>query len=597
MIHLQKTVPNWLEAVARLPAGSCILAVDQVQESDNLVARSKAKGFTGIGKAELKRVAAIQKRARDELLAALPGVMASNPNVEFALRHHYDFGQQSDGTFEQQKQRSREFFATFIDDTFSQYAVHVDYVLGFNEYFANSQTEAERAAWVSQARAMAHVWVNEYRTIPAFSHIRLVIANVAVGNDVPIGIASVYWDYRPAVVVGYHPYTHWSNGVRSDGDWQFLSGRWAQNEADWGIPVEWLFTEAGPFESAITGWRSDACLGHSVSLYLESIRQWIRDCATTPAYREGRLHGFCLFTTGRAGTTWRGYWTEQPELNALADMVAQEWQPGTSPPPPPPPPPDPKGEPRVQYGRTVLVIPPSYTIEEAHAVLDEAWSNRNSVGWSYDDAGIGDLERRTAILYGIPAGEEQQAMTAWFDIHYTGTVIEFTDVAPDDDAPPEIIDIVDELPQDPDHDYATRPLSAITALTIHHTTGAPFQPIENIASFHVNTRGWPGIGYHYVIDGAGTIHQTNYLTTKSFHAGTLNAPGDENLWSVGVALQGNFQDAPPPQVQQDAARALVQYLKQTLDLSDVFGHREMPGAQTACPGSTFEEWLPYVRGD
>ena len=199
MIHLQKTVPNWLEAVARLPAGSCVLTVDQVQEA--------------------------------------PAVKAANPGVTFALRHHYDTGQQPDGTFEQQKQRSREFFASFVDATFAEFATHVDYILGFNEFYADSQTQAERDRWTSQVRAHCEVWVNEYRTIPAFSHIRLVVGNTAVGNNLPIGIAQIYWDYRPAVVVGYHPYSHWhmepgEGPIRAANDWADLSGRWARMEQD-----------------------------------------------------------------------------------------------------------------------------------------------------------------------------------------------------------------------------------------------------------------------------------------------------------------------------------------------------------------------------
>ena len=570
MLHLQKPVDRWLESVARLPAGSCVLAVDQVQEA--------------------------------------PAVKAANPGVTFALRHHYDTGQQADGNWEQQLQRSREFFASFVDGTFAEFATHVDYILGFNEFYADSQNRIERDQWTSQVRAHCEVWTTEYRTIPAFSHIRLVIANTAVGNDIPIECARLYWDYHPAVVIGYHPYSHWHMDggipIRAANDWADLSGRWARMEAAWRFSVEWLFTEAGPFESAVTGWRSPECLGHSVTAYVNAVREWIRDCATTPAYQEGRLRGFALFTTGRAGPVWSGFWTEQPELNALADMVAQEWEPGSSPPPPPP---IDRGQPRVQYGRTLRVIPQGYTQDQAHAVLDEAWENRNTIGFSYDDAGIGDLDRRTAILYGVPAGEEQQAMEAWYEEHYTGTVVEFADVLPEPPEEPGIIDIVDDLPQDPDHDYPTRLLTDITTLVIHHTTGDPFQPIENIASYHVNTKGWPGIGYHYVIDGAGTIFQTNYLVTKSYHVGTLNAPGDENLWSVGIALQGHFGPwppppepdtaDPPPQVQQDAARALVQYLKGQLFIDYVLGHRESQGAQTACPGSTFEEWLPFVRYD
>jgi N-acetyl-anhydromuramyl-L-alanine amidase AmpD len=100
-----------------------------------------------------------------------------------------------------------------------------------------------------------------------------------------------------------------------------------------------------------------------------------------------------------------------------------------------------------------------------------------------------------------------------------------------------------------------------------------------------------------VLKDDGRIYQTNYLTTKSYHAGSYAADGDENLWSVGIALQGDFTDDPPPQEQLDAARALVAHLKELLDIGDVLKHKEMPGASTQCPGNTSDDWIGYVRGE
>jgi hypothetical protein len=162
----------------------------------------------------------------------------------------------------------------------------------------------------------------------------------------------------------------------------------------------------------------------------------------------------------------------------------------------------------------------------------------------------------------------------------------------------EIDVIVDDLPQHPTKNYSYRDLSDITHLTIHHTVSPPDRPIWGIAQYHVDHHDWPGIGYHYVIGDDGKISQTNYLTTKSYHAGSYAAPGDENLFSVGIALQGDFTNAPPPQAQLDAARALVAHLRGLLpNPLAVVGHRQMPGAATACPGATYQDWLPYIVGD
>jgi hypothetical protein len=169
-----------------------------------------------------------------------------------------------------------------------------------------------------------------------------------------------------------------------------------------------------------------------------------------------------------------------------------------------------------------------------------------------------------------------------------------------------LIDVVDQLKKHATLTYASRPLSAITTLTIHHSVSGggsnPLAEVTSIANYHVAPRpnapdGWPGIGYHFCIGANGTIYQVNHLTTKSYHAGSWNAPGDENLWSVGCCLLGNFTDNPPPQAQLDAARSLVAYLKGQLPtIAAVTRHRDMPGAQTQCPGNTSPQWINYVTG-
>lgn len=189
------------------------------------------------------------------------------------------------------------------------------------------------------------------------------------------------------------------------------------------------------------------------------------------------------------------------------------------------------------------------------------------------------------------------------DYTVTNTVTVDCEEEPTDPNPPdppgaiEIADIVDDLPKHATLTYSIRPLEAITTLTIHHTVSPPDRSIESIAAYHVDSNGWPGIGYHYVIKDDGRIFQTNYLETKSYHAGSSAAPGDENAVSVGISLQGDFTNAAPPQAQQDAARALVGYLSGLLpSVTAVLGHRQMPGASTQCPGNTYQSWLPYVAG-
>ena len=326
--------------------------------------------------------------------------------------------------------RARAWFATHIDGTFKdQYAQFTDAVSWHNEIWANSQTAAEQYERVRASEAAVWVWNTEYR--PTFANdIKLVIGEAAIGNDMPREIAelAIFSDS----ILGYHPYTLWQNKQRNPDDWQYLSGRWDGMEQSWNLRPTWAFTEAGPFEGVVDGWKSSKCLGGDPDLYVEAMRQWIQDCQQTNAYQQGRIVGFNLFTTG-GGDTWKYYETDQPELDALADMIAVEWKPGTAPPPPPPPPDDEcRGGPRVQYHRIYNVLHNSLTEEqEIEIFLDAKKRGRQTVGWSYDDAGIGDLDNRTATLHGIPEDEESVFLD-WYAAHYPGVVVEFVDPPPID---------------------------------------------------------------------------------------------------------------------------------------------------------------------
>lgn len=113
-------------------------------------------------------------------------------------------------------------------------------------------------------------------------------------------------------------------------------------------------------------------------------------------------------------------------------------QPGTAPPSPPSlPPGNCPGAPREQYRREYWVVPGGLPEDDRHDIYAAAAAQQKTVGPSYDDAGIGALNDKTAVLYAIPL-EQRQTFVAWYAQHYPGTTVVFRDIpsAPTPSPPP-----------------------------------------------------------------------------------------------------------------------------------------------------------------
>ena len=253
-----------------------------------------------------------------------------NPQVVTILRHVDDDLQQFSDTWEGSVQLARRWWSTFIDGTFrDKYAQHTDFVKGYNETLANSQTSEERLRVWMLEKALATVWNDEYRVLPEYSHIRPVLGSAAVGNDIPESIALLTIQHDCAL--SYHAYMYWrkesnEEPVRPDWERVNLSGRWNTMEEDWesAKPLWVLATEGGAFESALDGWISQNCLGGDRTLYIEAMRTQVREIMATSAWREGRVLGMPVWFTSGGGSRWRLFENTEWELEHLALMLEEE---------------------------------------------------------------------------------------------------------------------------------------------------------------------------------------------------------------------------------------------------------------------------------
>lgn len=395
MLFFQGDVNDWPRAVAKLPGGSLVKAID-----------------------------------RGDILRDVKGI---NPNIKTALRHYGGPQTIFDGRgFEGYKDLARQFFATFIDGTFfEQYAQYTDIVMEWNEYLASSHTGAELQDRIDWARAAAWVWMNEYRPLPEVNRngnpIRLGLVSCPVGNDINYRFAEIARDYD--CVLSYHAYDKFINGQRDPFSWRYHCGRWNWMDQDFiarGIRVDWMFGEAGPYGSVRDGWRHESVLNGDAERYVDVTRAWIEEIRGTTAFAENRILGFNLFISG-ATDKWRLYDTIQPELDALCEMIGVEW---IKPPDnPEPPPPDPT-EPRI-YDKFSIIVPQDIQRSQYDAVVDKHWDNRRSIIFSADDwaltlvSELVTIRNRTLLAYNMgqildnmPEQEARDLIRIWVGTYY-----------------------------------------------------------------------------------------------------------------------------------------------------------------------------------
>lgn len=139
-----------------------------------------------------------------------------------------------------------------------------------------------------------------------------------------------------------------------------------------------------------------------------------------------------------------------------------------------------------------------------------------------------------------------------------------------------------------------RPMSQVKYLAMHHSAGPDSQTPQDIARYHVQSRGWGGVGYHFIIDTNGVVYYVGDLTTARAHVYNYNH------LAIGICMIGSFIDGKEPNNNQiHAAHELCsQLLFRTPELpgtdgwGDLIGHKTM-GA-TRCPGDSWDNWRAKV---
>ena len=111
-------------------------------------------------------------------------------------------------------------------------------------------------------------------------------------------------------------------------------------------------------------------------------------------------------------------------------------------------------------------------------------------------------------------------------------------------------------------------------LIIHHTSDNGKTP-ERMNEVHIQ-KGWAGIGYHFYIRSDGTIYRGRPEVAVGAHAKKNNND------SIGIALEGNFEETSPTEAQMESLVKLSVDMIIKYNLTNIVGHRDV--YDTLCPG-------------
>lgn len=140
-------------------------------------------------------------------------------------------------------------------------------------------------------------------------------------------------------------------------------------------------------------------------------------------------------------------------------------------------------------------------------------------------------------------------------------------------------------------------------VVIHHSYKPALSPrasasvemaaVRAIERYHVETNGWDGIGYNWLVAPSGRVYEGRGWQYKGAHAGPVNGR------SIGICLliDGNTTDPVDPMI--EAVRGLIRIGLEDGELAAnyiVSGHRDHMAGRT-CPGDRVYKRLQELRHD
>lgn len=115
---------------------------------------------------------------------------------------------------------------------------------------------------------------------------------------------------------------------------------------------------------------------------------------------------------------------------------------------------------------------------------------------------------------------------------------------------------------------------------------------EQIRQWHVKGNGWSDIGYHYIIELDGSIHEGRNVNVAGAHTSGYNAQSIGVCYVGGVDVAGRPKDTRTP-AQRLALLELVDLLKRLYPNAEICCHNQF--SNKACPSFKIEAFMDEYK--
>lgn len=132
-------------------------------------------------------------------------------------------------------------------------------------------------------------------------------------------------------------------------------------------------------------------------------------------------------------------------------------------------------------------------------------------------------------------------------------------------------------------------------LWLHHTVTAEApsaKVIKQIQNYHMDSKGWKDIAYSFLVDVGGQSWEGRGALVAGGHT------AGDNTSSHAICAVGNFDANMPPAAMIEGIAQLVAHGYRSgwwTTKTITGGHREAPGASTACPGRHLFAMIPAIN--